>query len=232
MLDERSKQNRDAGVDFGPDYTPGNRSRVKRYHQRGAYDRASVYAVFDACPMAHIGYTFDGQPYVTPTLLWREDDRLYWHGSSASRMLRQVKTGIPVCVTAALFDGWVLARSAMHHSANFRSAMAFGTAAPVEDPTHKEHALKVMMDQIFPGRWETLRPVNAQELKATSVVSMEIEEASAKTRSGPPVDDDEDYALDIWAGILPLTTQTGALEPDPKLKAGVVAPASLARPLR
>lgn len=232
MAQDPSQPQNQADPALNPSFTPGKRSRVKRNHQRGAYDKASVYAVFDACPMAHIGYDIDRHPYVTPTLLWREGDRLYWHGSSASRMLRQVKTGVPVCVTAALFDGWVLARSAFHHSANFRSAMAFGTASLVDDPDQKEHALKVMMDQIFPDRWDALRPVTAQELKATSVVSMEIEEASAKVRSGPPVDDDEDYSLDIWAGELPLSVQTGALIPDPKLKEGLEAPASLALPLR
>ena len=213
-------------------YTPGVRSKVKRAHLRGAYDKETVHALFDASPMGHIGYVIDGHPYVTPTLIWRDADRLYWHGSSASRMLRAVKTGIPVCVTVAHMDGWVLARSGFHHSANYRSAMAFGTAFALKSSEEKEAALKLMMDQVFPGRWETLRPSTAQEMKATTVVSMQIEEAVVKIRTGPPVDDDEDYALDVWAGVLPIQQSLGDLIPDPKLDPARKPEPELSNPLR
>lgn len=205
-------------------YTPSDRSRLKRAHERGAYDQESVFAVFDAAPFCHVGYNIDGQPYVTPTFHWRDGDRIFWHGSSASRMLRQVKTGIPVCVTAAIFDGYVIARSAFHHSANYRSVMAFGTARAIEDTGEKEAALKRMMDNLWPGRWDTLRPITGQELKATTVVAMSIEEAAAKTRSGPPKDDEEDYALDIWAGVQPVYQTAGPIEDDPRVNPGVTRP--------
>lgn len=210
-----------------PDFPVSDRNKVKRVPLRGAYDRDAVFAVLDACQICHVGYVIDGQPYVTPTIFWRRDDRLYWHGSSASRMLRAVKTGIDVCVTASLFDGWVMARSGFHHSANYRSVMAFGKAKSLETEAEKDAALKVMMDGLFPGRWEEIRPSTKQELKGTTVVSMEIEQASAKTRTGPPVDDDEDYALPVWAGVLPVRHVHGAPVPDPKLAPGIELPENL-----
>lgn len=205
-------------------YPISPRNRAKRLHKRASYDLAAVHAVLDAQPLAHVGYTIDGQPYVTPTLQWREGERVYWHGSSASRMLRTIRDGVPACLTVSLMDGWVMARSAFHHSVNYRAAMLFGTARPVEEPEAKEAALKYMMETYFPGRWETLRPVTAKELKATMVLSMEIEQASAKTRSGPPGDDDEDYALPIWAGVLPTHQMMAAPQDDPKLAAGIPVP--------
>jgi nitroimidazol reductase NimA-like FMN-containing flavoprotein (pyridoxamine 5'-phosphate oxidase superfamily) len=199
-------------------FTPQDRNRVRRNHDRANYDKQAVYEILDAAPLGHIGYVIDGQPYVTPTLVWREGERVYWHGSSASRMIRAVRTGIPVCVTVAHFDGYVLARSPMHHSANYRTAMLFGTAAPVEDRDAKEASLKVMMDGLFPGRWEEVRGNTDQELKATTVVAMTVEDAVAKTRSGPPVDDEEDYgSVDCWAGVVPLKTVRGVPEPDPRM---------------
>lgn len=206
------------------DYTPTLRSRVKRNHTRGAYDRETVHAILDAVPVCHVGYVIDGQPYVTPTLQWREGSRLYWHGSSASRMLRTVQTGVPVCLTVTEMNGYVMARSAFHHSINYRSVMAFGTAQLLTEPEEKEASLKRMMEHLFPGRWDTLRPVTAQELKATSVVGMEIEEASAKIRTGPPIDDEEDYGLDVWAGVLPMAQRPGAPIDDPRLAPGVPVP--------
>jgi len=167
-------------------YAPTARPKLKRNHKRGAYDRETVHAILDAVPHCHVGYVIDGQPYVTPTLQWREGDRIYWHGSSASRMLRTVETGVPVCVTVSPLDGFVMARSAFHHSVNYRSVMAYGTAHALKGPAEKERALKAMMEHLFPGRWDALRPVTAQELKATTVVAMEIEEAAAKVRTGPP----------------------------------------------
>ena len=206
------------------EYRPSQISRVKRAHQRGHYDHETVHGVLDAAEFCHVGYVIDSQPYVTPTLHWRNGSRLYWHGSSASRMLRNVKTRVPVCVTASVFDGYVLARSAFHHSANYRAVMAFGRARPIEDPAEAEAALKLMMDNLWPGRWDALRPVTAQEIKATTVVTMEIEEASAKIRTGGPVDDEEDYALPIWAGVEPVRQVTDPLVPDPRLADGISVP--------
>jgi len=202
---------------------PSERVRVKRLHERGAYDRAAIDAILDATPVAHVGYVFDGQPYVTPTLQWREGDHVYWHGSSASRML-ETTDGADVCVTVTLIDGIVLARSAFHHSVNYRSVMLLGRASMIRDPAEKEARLKAFVDGMFPGRWDMLRPATAQELKATSVLSLPIREASAKMRTGPPKDDEEDYALDIWAGVLPLAVQSLAPIPDPRLKAGLAPP--------
>jgi len=206
------------------DFTPTTRTKLKRNYKRGAYDRETVYAILDAVPHCHVGYVIDGQPYVTPTLQWREGDRVYWHGSSASRMLRTVETGVPVCLTVSTLDGYVLARSAFHHSVNYRSVMIFGTAHALTGADEKEAALKVMMEQLFPGRWDALRPVTAQELKATTVVGMEIEEAAAKIRTGPPVDDEEDYGWDVWAGVLPTALTKGAPIDDPRLEDGVPVP--------
>ncbi len=203
------------------------RNKVKRTPLRGAYDRESVYAVLDACHICHVGYVVDGQPYVTPTILWRDGDTLYWHGSSASRMLRTVKTGVDVCVTASLFDGWVMARSGFHHSANYRSVMAYGSAKALETEAEKDAALKLMMDGLFPGRWEEVRPSTTQELKGTTVVAMRIDQASAKIRTGGPVDDDADYALPVWAGVLPAHQVQDAPVPDPKLADGIGFPANL-----
>ena len=199
-------------------FAPTDRSRVRRSHQRAQYDKDAVFAVVDSTPLCHVGYVIDGQPYVTPTMQWREGEKIYWHGSSASRMLRAVKGGIPVCVTVTHFDGMVMARSPFHHSANYRTAMLFGRAHALEDRDAKEASLKIMMDALFPGRWEELRGNTEQELKATTVVAMEIEDAVAKVRSGPPIDDEEDYAtVQCWAGVLPRRAVWGTPEPDPKM---------------
>jgi nitroimidazol reductase NimA-like FMN-containing flavoprotein (pyridoxamine 5'-phosphate oxidase superfamily) len=210
-------------------FAPTHRSKVKRLHERGRYDEESVFAILDAGMIAHIGYVIDGQPYVTPTAYWRRGRTLYWHGSSASRMLRSQKAGVPVCVTVSLLDGLVIARSGFHHSINYRAVMAFGTAHIVEDAKEKEAELDYFIERIYPGHLAGLRPVNQQELKGTTLIAMEIEEASAKARSGPPKDDEEDYALDIWAGIIPVRQVVGAAENDPRLKAGIPLPAHLRR---
>jgi nitroimidazol reductase NimA-like FMN-containing flavoprotein (pyridoxamine 5'-phosphate oxidase superfamily) len=208
-------------------FEPTVRSQLKRAPARGSHDLADVHAVLDAAPMCHVGYVIDGQPYVTPTFHWRDGERVFWHGSSASRMLRTVKQGVKVCLTAALFDGYVLARSPFHHSANYRSVMAFGTASAIEDAAEKEAALKIMMEKLWPGRWEELRANQDKEIRSTTVVAMEIEEASAKVRTGPPVDDEEDYAIPVWAGELPLAQGFGAPVPDPRMLDGIELPAYL-----
>ena len=189
------------------------RSKLRRAHERGHFDRATIDAILAATPLCHVGYVMDDAPIVTPTLQWREGDRVYWHGSSASRLLRQSE-GMPVSLTVTLMDGLVIARSAFHHSANFRSVMLFGQAEKVEDPAEKEFRLKNFVDGLFPGRWDILRPMNGQELKATTVLSIPITEGSAKIREGAPVDDEEDYALPIWAGVVPMTTTMGVPIPD------------------
>lgn len=211
------------------DFVPTARSKVKRLHERGRYDEESVFAILDAGAIAHIGYVIDGQPYVTPTSYWRRGRTLYWHGSSASRMLRTQKEEIPVCVTVTLLDGLVVARSGFHHSINYRAVMAFGRARLIEDAKEKEAELDYFIERIYPGHNASLRPVNQQELKGTTLIAMEIEEASAKTRSGPPKDDEEDYALDIWAGVIPVRQVVGAIENDPKLKPGIAVPDHLRR---
>ena len=208
---------------IGRSGAPSERVRVKRVHERGAYDRATIDAILDAAPVAHVGYVVGGQPFVTPTLQWREGDHVYWHGSAASRML-EAADGADVCVTVTLIDGIVLARSAFHHSVNYRSVMLIGRASLVTDPAEKEARLKAFIDGLFPGRWAILRPVTALELRATSVLSIPISEASAKVRIGPPKDDEEDYALDIWAGVLPLRLETQTPVSDPRMKADVPVP--------
>ena len=200
------------------------RNRVKRLHQRAHYDRETIYRILDAGFVCHVGYTIDDHPYVTTTSYWRDGDRIYWHGSSASRMLRKVKTEVPVCVNVALIDGLVLARSGMHSSINYRTVMLFGKAAALSGDEEKLEALRKFTERVTPGRWDELRPVTAQELKATTVLTMPIEEAVAKERTGPPGDDEEDYDLDVWAGEVPLRLVAGPLVADPRLKPGVPEP--------
>lgn len=217
------------GIATEADYPPTGHTRVKRLHDRAHYDRATVHAILDAGLLCHVGYVIEGQPYVTPTAYWREGERVYWHGSSASRMLRHLKGRPRVCFTVALMDGLVLARSGFHSSANYRSVMAFGEAEAVEDPDHKLAALEAMMERLVPGRWPTLKPPTRQELKATTVVTLALEEVVAKVRSGPPKDEPEDYALDIWAGVVPTRITLDAPESDPALKPGIAIPDNLSR---
>lgn len=207
-----------------PDFEPTKRTRIRRLHHRAVTDRKTVYDILDAGLMCHVGYVIEGQPYVTPTAYWREDEHVYWHGSSASKMLRHVETGVPVCFTVALLDGLVLARSGFHSSINYRSVMALGTAAKVTDEARKLAALEAFTERLTPGRWAELRPVTQQELKATTVMSMRLEEIACKVRTGPPADDEEDYDLDVWAGVVPVHHAVGTAEDDPRLKAGVPWP--------
>jgi nitroimidazol reductase NimA-like FMN-containing flavoprotein (pyridoxamine 5'-phosphate oxidase superfamily) len=199
---------------------PSRRTQVGRLPQRGDYSKATIHSILDAAFLCHVGFVVDGQPFVIPTGFGRKGDTLYIHGSAASRMLRNLEKGVPVCVTVTLLDGIVLARAAFHHSMNYRSVVMLGTAALVEDADAKNEALRIISDQIIPGRWNEARLPTAQELKATTVLAMPIDEASAKVRTGPPKDDEEDYGLDIWAGVLPLSVQPGVPVPDPRLKAG------------
>lgn len=203
------------------------RNRVKRLHERGSYDRDSVYAILDAAMLCHVAYVIDGQPYATPTLFWRKGDMLYWHGSSASRMLRHLKADTPACLTVAHLDGLVLARSGFNHSANYRSAMCFGTARLVEDPEEKIEAMRDVIDRFYPGRSALLRPITTQEAKATTIIAMQIEEAAAKVRAKGVGDDEEDFALPIWAGVIPVTTVLGTAETCHRLVEGVVKPETL-----
>lgn len=205
-----------------------DRSRLRRAHEKGSYDHDSLNAVLDAMPMCHIGYQIEGKASVLPTLQWREGEYIYWHGSSASRALRAME-GADVCMTVTVLDGYVLARSAFHHSVNHRSAMIFGRAEKVTDTATKRAHLKTMVDMIFPGRWDSLRPMQEQEVKATTVLRMPIAEGAAKLRSGPPVDDEGDYALPIWAGVVPMSLQLHPPESDPANKQGLVMPDHLSR---
>jgi uncharacterized protein len=209
-------------------FPSSNRSKVRRLPKRGSFDRAAIYAILDAHILCHIAYVIEGQPFVTPTGYWREGDRLYWHGSSASRMLRQQAAGIPVCLTVTHFDGLVLARSGFHHSINYRSVMAFGKASRIDDPAEKQAAVEAYVERVYPGRNTELRPIDPQELKATTVLGMTIEEASAKIRTGPPVDDEPDYALPVWAGVIPVRQVLGIPEADTRLASGTPLPGHLA----
>ena len=208
-------------------YPQSSRNRVKRLHERGFYDHETVHKILDASMMCHVSYVIDGQPYCTPTFFWREGTKLYWHGSSASRMLRNQAEGERVCLTVAHLDSLVLARCGFNHSADYRAVMAFGSAYLVTDAEEKQRAIVAMVDRFFPDRTAGLRPSNKQEIKATSFIAMEIEEASAKVRAKGVADDDEDYALPIYAERLPVRTVIGPPEPCPRLQPGVERPHNL-----
>ena len=200
------------------------RTTVRRLPARGNYDPAVLKGILDEGLVCHVGFAADGQPFVIPTSYGRAGDVLYIHGSPASRMLRTLKDGVPVCVTVTLLDGLFLARSAFHHSMNYRSAVLLGTAVEVTDAAERDLALKAIVDHIVPGRWDSIRWPSEKELRGTLVLRLPIDEASAKIRTGPPVDDEEDYAMDVWAGVLPLSTVPGAPIPDPRLLAGTPPP--------
>ena len=197
------------------------RTKVKRAPARAVYDRAAIDAILDEALVAHLGFVHDGQPYVIPTLQARVGDTVYIHGSSASRAIRSLGAGIPACLTVTLVDGLVLARSAFHHSINYRSVVVLGTCTAVEGPERREQALEAFTERLVPGRWAEVRPPTTKELKGTRVLAMTLDECSAKARTGPPVDDDEDYALPVWAGVVPLETVAGPPVADPKLAEGV-----------
>ena len=207
-----------------PDFVPTARTKVKRLYQRAHYDRKTVYEILDALLVCHVAYVIDGQPYVTPTAFWREDDWVYWHGSSASRMLRTTEGGIPVSLSVDQLDGLVLARSAFHHSMNYRSVVVFGRARLVEDAAERDAALAALVEHVVPGRNADCREPNETELKQTKVLKLSLTESSAKIRTGAPGDEDEDYALPHWAGVIPLSITAHAPEADPKLPADIPLP--------
>src|SRR5579863_531370 len=205
-------------------YTPTPRTRLAREAHRAVYDRETVYRILDEGFLCHVGFLADGEPFVIPTSYGRKDASLYIHGSAASRMLRQMKDGVPVCVTVTLLDGLVLARSIFNHSMNYRSVVVLGKAVLVEDPEEKLGALRVLSEHILPGRWDDSRQPNERELKQTSVLRVPIEEFSAKVRVGPPVDDEEDYSFPTWAGVIPLEIKPGTPIRDERLEAGREVP--------
>lgn len=200
------------------------RTQVKRVPKRGHYDQETVYSILDAGLICHVGFAMEGQPFVIPTAYGRLDNRLFIHGSPASRMLKSLQQGIEVCVTVTLLDGLVLARSAMHHSMNYRSVVLFGTAELVSEREEKLKALYAFTENVMRGRWAETREPNEQELQATTVLALPIEEASAKIRTGPPVDDVADYDLPHWAGVIPLGMKVGEPIVDPKLAEGIGVP--------
>jgi hypothetical protein len=205
------------------------RTTVRRLPERGTYDRDEIRAILDEGLVAHVGFVADGQAYVIPMGYGRDGDWLYLHGSPASRMLRALAGGAPVCVTVTLLDGLVVARSAFHSSMNYRSVVVLGVPEPVEDPAEKRRALDELVEHLIPGRTAEARPMSEAELRKTLVVRLSLEESSAKVRTGPPKDDEEDYALPVWAGVLPLVTAPGVPVPDPRLGAGVAVPRSVTR---
>jgi nitroimidazol reductase NimA-like FMN-containing flavoprotein (pyridoxamine 5'-phosphate oxidase superfamily) len=190
-------------------YTPTQRTKVRRLSKRAVYDKAQVHAILDEGFLCHVGFTRDSQPIVIPTLYARSGETLYLHGSGASRMLQTLAEGVEVCLTVTLVDGYVLARSAFHHSMNYRSVTVLGRARLVTELAERMTALRVITDHIVPGRWDEVRGPNELEMKQTVVLALPLEEVAAKVRMGPPVDDEEDYALPVWAGVVPIHTQLG-----------------------
>lgn len=208
------------------------RNRIRRLPKRGHYDRATIYDIIDNALICHVAFAVDGEPVIIPTLHARRDDEVLLHGASSSRMLRHAANGHPLTLAIAHVDGIVLARSVFHHSINYRSVVLFGTARPVEDSAEKTAALHAFTEQLLPGRWDDARPPTETELKATGVVALRIDSASAKVRTGPPGDDAADYARSTWAGVLPIEQSFGPLQPDPLLADGIDVPPYLAEFVR
>ena len=204
--------------------SPTEKTKLKRIPKRGNFERAAIYRILDEAFICHVGFAVDNQPFVIPTSFARIGDRLVIHGSAASRMMRSLSEEIDVCVTVTLIDGLVLARSAFHHSMNYRSVVVFGKAKVVSDELEKYAALKAFTEHIVPGRWSSVRPPTKNELKGTTVLTLSLTEASAKIRAGGPVDDEEDYELEVWAGVLPLSLKSAAPVADERVKDGVAVP--------
>jgi uncharacterized protein len=208
---------------------PKQRTALGRIPTRGSHEPQTIQAILDQAFLANVSFQVNGQPFVIPTLYGRDGDKLYLHGSAASRMLRELETGVPVCVCVTIVDGLVLARSAFHHSMNFRSVVAFGIARKITDAEEKTHALRVISEHLIAGRWADVRGPSQKELKATSVLEFLIEEASAKIRTGPPVDEEEDYSLPVWAGVLPMRQEAQEPIADSRLVEGIKVPAYVLR---
>ena len=206
------------------DFPTTPRNKVKRLAERGQYDKAVIYPIVDAAFICHVGFVVDGQPFVIPTIHARRDDEILFHGAKASRMLKHIEAGHPLCVTVTLLDGLVMARSVFHHSMNYRSAVLYGHGRLVEPGPEKIEALRLISEAIMPGRWDDARQPTRKEMNATTVVVMPIKSASAKIRTGPPGDDDEDYTLPVWAGVVPLRQDIGMPVADPLLTKGIVVP--------
>jgi uncharacterized protein len=206
------------------EFGKGELNRVRRLPDRGQYDKATIYPIVDGAPICHVGFAADGQPFVIPTIHARMGDTLVLHGAKASRMLKHVQAGKPICVTVTLLDGLVLARSVFHSSMNYRSALIFGHGRTIDDDIAKLAALEAISEHLLAGRWADARRPTQKELDATAVVAVDIESASAKVRVGPPNDDEEDYALPTWAGVVPLELQPLAPVPDPRLDGTVAVP--------
>ncbi len=206
------------------EYPKSQHSQLHRLPDRGHYDQETIFAILDSAIICHVAFVQDGQPYAIPTLYARQGNRIILHGAKASRMMKHVAAGEPVCITVTQVDGLVLARSVFSHSINYRSVMVFGAGRLVSDPDEKMQALYTLTEQIAPGRWADARLPNAKEMNATSVAVVEIHEASAKVRTGPPKDDAEDYALPVWAGVIPMQTIYGGPQPDPKLDPTIPLP--------
>jgi uncharacterized protein len=203
---------------------PSERTTVKRKPQRAAYDRDTVHRILDEGLVCHVGFVVEGQPFVIPMLHVRRGESVYLHGSPASRLLQTLQGGAAVCLTVTLVDGLVLARSALHHSMNYRSVVLFGTASVVDEPGRKAEVLRALSEHLVPGRWDDVRPPSPEELRRTLVLAVPITEASAKIRTGPPLDDEADYELPVWAGVLPLGLAAGAPVGDPRLRPGTEPP--------
>jgi nitroimidazol reductase NimA-like FMN-containing flavoprotein (pyridoxamine 5'-phosphate oxidase superfamily) len=201
-----------------------DRVRLRRKPDRGRYDRATIDGILDAAVVGHVGWVLDGQPYVTPTAIWRQGDRLYWHGSAASRMVRATRGGAAVCITATILDGLVLARSGLDHSVNYRSVMVLGCAYAVDDEAETLAALETFVEHLYPGRWPELRPATASEIRQTTVLWTDLAEASAKIRADGAHDEPGDETWPAWAGVIPVNLVAGTPEPDDHVPAGVTAP--------
>jgi nitroimidazol reductase NimA-like FMN-containing flavoprotein (pyridoxamine 5'-phosphate oxidase superfamily) len=207
------------------DLQPTERTRVRRLPGRAKFDRGTIDAILDEGIVCHLGFVHADHPVVIPTLYARSGDVIYVHGSTASRMLRTLSRGVDACLTVTLLDGLVLARSSFHHSANYRSVVVFGRARLLDDDAERLAGLEVLSEHLVPGRWADARRPNALELRATTLLAMPLEEASAKIRTGPPIDDEDDYDLDVWAGVIPLGMHALAPRPDPRLRPGIQTPA-------
>ena len=209
------------------EFSPTERTKVKRLATRGFYDEETVYSILDEAIICHVGFTINGRPFIIPTAYVRIKDCIYIHGAKSNRMINVISSGSEACITVTLLDGYVLARSAFHHSMNYRSVVMFGKGEVVEDKEEKIAALKAFTEHMMPNRWDDVRKPTDKELNATSILKFRIEEASAKIRTGPAVDDEEDYVLDVWAGVLPVRTTYGNLQRDEQLKENVIEPGYL-----